>query len=115
MLASSLGLIVAQRLLRRLCSSCRRPEITEEFRFFTAAGCPRCFNSGYKGRIGVFEILQIDDTIRELIHERASASRIREIAQRNGMKLLAESARRLLMQGVTSREEIEREIGEVDE
>ena len=94
LLSSSLLGVLAQRLLRRLCSQCQ------------GQGCDACHHSGYHGRTGIFELLTTDDELRALIHAQASEADLRASAQRHGMHLMREDGERLVAQGITSREEL---------
>ncbi len=111
LVASSLSLIVAQRLVRRLCPDCRVPDSRAEPGTFVAAGCPRCFGTGYRGRVGVFEVMTVEDGIRNLVHESAPAERIRQAASAGGMRLLIDDAMVKWRAGLTALKEIEIEIG----
>lgn len=115
LIASSLSLIVAQRLVRRLCHECRHPAGEGSAGACVAVGCLACDQTGYKGRVGVFEVLPIDPTIQAMIHSRAPAEQIRAKARASGLRVLAESARDKWLNGETTLEEIEREIGAVRE
>jgi general secretion pathway protein E len=108
LIASAVELIIAQRLVRRLCPKCARPaqlpprHIEEclralgiepspqrlQARILEAVGCEACRNLGYRGRVGLFEILRVDDTVHELIVEKRSAREIRQVALRHGMTTL---------------------------
>ncbi len=117
-LASSVTAVVAQRLVRILCTSCRRetaatPGEAAKFgqslaggRFFAAAGCSACNQKGYLGRRGIYEILPVDEGMRELIGERGSPDRIHRHATETGMTTLLQSGLRLAREGVTSLEEV---------
>jgi general secretion pathway protein E len=115
LLASTLRAVIAQRLVRRLCPECRTPAaldaggarvigLAEGGVVQTATGCPACNGTGYKGRIGVFEAIRVDDTIRRLINEGADENRIAAHAFRAG-PTLASAARALVAAGETSVEE----------
>ncbi|HTY99985.1 MAG TPA: type II secretion system ATPase GspE [Rhodocyclaceae bacterium] len=117
LLASSLAGILAQRLLRRLCPACRQayePDAAERRllgpqapgRLFRAQGCPQCRQTGYQGRTGIFELLEIDSRLRSLIHDRSSEASLRAAAQAGGMQLLRDDALRWLLAGETSLEEV---------
>ena len=85
-----------------------------------AVGCARCGHSGYKGRVGLYEVMLITEEIRDLAIERASAERIREVAIRQGMRLLRDDGLEKIRAGVTSVTEVARVTGtgatdEVDE
>ncbi|MBC7358898.1 MAG: Flp pilus assembly complex ATPase component TadA [Desulfacinum sp.] len=118
-LASGLRLIVAQRLVRRLCERCREPhEPTAEERrlleshgldgssgFFRAAGCDACRGTGYKGRVGIFEVMEIGPDIEEMIVTQAPRSRIQEAAMARGMQPLLADGLAKAAAGITSLEE----------
>ncbi|HJN45330.1 MAG: ATPase, T2SS/T4P/T4SS family [Vicinamibacterales bacterium] len=126
LVASALRMIVAQRLLRRLCSACRRParpgsELTtnltrglpqharasfEGATIYEPVGCTTCGGSGYKGRTGIFEALQVTEPIEELIIARASAAAIRTCARRDGMRTLREAGLLKVAAGDTSISEV---------
>jgi len=119
-LASSLSLIVAQRLARRLCCHCKiatHPSITLQEQFNLAdnlviyessqSGCNEC-NGGYSGRIGIYEVMTLDTQIATAIMNNASVSQIEAIAVSNGMVTLAESGIQKLKLGVTSVAELQR-------
>lgn len=115
--------IIAQRLVRRLCPNCKRSRpmqpyeadylhVPQEERegavIWEPVGCPRCGNTGYFDRIGVYEIMEITPTIRGLIARRATTDEIRAAAVREGMLTLRESARRLVLDGTTYIGEMQR-------
>jgi type II secretory ATPase GspE/PulE/Tfp pilus assembly ATPase PilB-like protein len=119
-LAAALTAIVAQRLVRRLCSACRRAEpIPAAFRdacvgastWYVPGGCTSCEGSGYRGRTGIFEVLVIDDPIRDAIAAGASSATIAGIAAAAGHRSLVRDACRALIAGTTSFAEIERVVG----
>ncbi len=124
LVASSVHMIVAQRLIRRVCPYCKEPvKITpqalieigfseEEARNITVykgRGCDKCLNSGYKGRIALFEVLDVTDDIKELILVGASALEIRRKALENGMLSLRQSGLIKIKDGITTIEEVVRE------
>jgi len=119
LVASSLTAVIAQRLLRRLCRDCRIPyspspeqwrEVglpgTSEGTFYKAGGCPTCMNTGYRGRVGIFEILVVDDRLRTLVLTRADSEGIREQARAKGMRSILSSGAAKVREGVTSVEEV---------
>lgn len=121
LLSSSLVGLIAQRLVRRLCPNCKEPveiddetrellniEEGEEVTVFKAKGCEHCNNTGYKGRIAVYEILQVDREIRELISKNANSDDIKDLAIKHGMKTLRMNSARLVKNGTTSIEEMMR-------
>jgi type IV pilus assembly protein PilB len=124
MITATLEAVVAQRLLRTVCPDCRTSyepgdEILMELgtdaerlrgaTFHYGKGCERCHHTGYRGRTGVFEIMTIDDAIRQAILQRASTADIRAAAIRGGMRTLRESGLAALASGKTTVEEVLRE------
>jgi type IV pilus assembly protein PilB len=124
LVATSVHLIVAQRLVRRICSFCKEPmelprlALAElgfsereigALELFKGRGCDRCSHTGYKGRLGLFEVMVINDEIRELILSGASAVELRQKALDNGMIGLRESGRRKIRDGITTPDEVMRE------
>lgn len=121
LLASSVIGVLAQRLARRICPHCKveylpKPEALAALRpdgrvedenptLFRGAGCEECRNSGYKGRIGIFELLVVDEVIKELVIRRASAQEIRQASVNAGMRTLREDALEKVLQGLTTPEE----------
>jgi type IV pilus assembly protein PilB len=116
--ASLLG-VVAQRLARRVCSQCRgsyypNPTLLDSLRyqgdrdrpFLRGTGCERCYDSGYQGRVGIYETLQVTREMRALINVGAPVDALRDCARRQGSKTLAENAIELAENGITSLEEI---------
>ncbi len=124
-LASALEGIIAQRLVRKICENCREeilpdPEqskllrVPDGFfggRVYRGAGCSRCNNTGYKGRLGVFEIFLMTDEYRQLIGTSYRESEILTIARANGMRSLLEDGLEKVRQGMTTMDEILRVIG----
>jgi type IV pilus assembly protein PilB len=121
LVASSIRAIMAQRLLRRLCSNCRRPgQLSEtelralriepgqlaESQVMQPAGCDQCRQTGYKGRMGIFEIFIIDDEVRHMINKRSSTTALRQRARELGMRTLREDGVRKVLAGLTSAEEV---------
>lgn len=124
LIANSVILIVAQRLVRRLCKKCRiphelpvnvlremgySPEDVNNLKIFKPKGCEFCNNTGYKGRIGLFEVMEISDEIRELILNRALSREIKRKAMEQGMTTLRRSGLIKIKNGITSVEEVLRE------
>jgi type II secretory ATPase GspE/PulE/Tfp pilus assembly ATPase PilB-like protein len=120
-LAAALTAVVAQRLVRRLCSACRRPDpIPMALRptlppqaqtWFLPGGCRHCEGSGYRGRIGIFEVLRVDDALREMIAAGASSATIAQRAASSGHRSLFDDAASKLLAGITSFDEVERVVG----
>jgi type IV pilus assembly protein PilB len=124
LVASSVNLICAQRLVRRLCADCRKdhphdpkalvdagftPEEAQKVIPKTSVGCDRCNNTGYRGRVGLYEVMEITEELRELILVGASALELRRKAIDEGMITLRRSGLLKVMDGVTSIEEVARE------
>ena len=122
--------VVAQRLVRRLCAACRRQytPTSETLRalnisdadaanipFYRPVGCEACHQTGYKGRIGIYEVMKITDRLRRMIAQRASEDAIREVAQSSGMLTLGDDALAKVKAGVTTAEELVRVVTEVRE
>jgi hypothetical protein len=122
--------IVAQRLVRRLCATCRRqytppPEVLRalnlsetdaaNIQFYRPVGCEHCHQTGYRGRIGIYEVMKVTDKLRRLITQRASEDAIREAAQSAGMLSLGDDALAKVKAGVTTAEELLRVVTEVRE
>ncbi len=123
LVASSLVGVLAQRLVRRICATCRSPlgsaqhedfmsrgatdeELPHYAKYFLGAGCEDCRQTGYQGRLGIFELMVIGSEIRELIQRRANASEIRRAAVKDGMRLLRDDGVRQVLAGETSVEEV---------
>jgi type IV pilus assembly protein PilB len=124
LVATSVHLIVAQRLVRRICTFCKEPlEVppaaliqtgfaeheSRTLKLFRGRGCERCSNTGYKGRVGLYEVLEVDDELREMILSGASAFELRQKAVTNGMMTLRMSGLQKIRDGMTSIEEVVRE------
>ena len=124
LVASSVHLVVAQRLVRKICTACREEikvpepalinlgfagEEARTLKLFKGRGCDHCSATGYKGRIGLFEVMDVDEDIRELILSGASAYELREKAIENEMLTLRDSGLQKIREGVTTIEEVVRE------
>jgi type IV pilus assembly protein PilB len=125
LLGSTLTCLIAQRLVRRVCPDCRESyeaspqELAELGRsgesgriLARGAGCPACGGTGYRGRIGLFEVLPLTDTIRELVASHASNAAIHRAAVDEGMRTLREDGIRLCLEGVTTATEVRRVAGD---
>jgi type IV pilus assembly protein PilB len=121
LVASALDCVVAQRLVRTLCKTCKKRALLPadklrdngfssayDLEAYSALGCGRCGQTGYKGRIGLYEVMTITDEIRTLVLERAAASEIAEMAVRQGMRRLREDGLEKVKMGLTSIEEVAR-------
>jgi type IV pilus assembly protein PilB len=123
LIASCVVMAIAQRLVRKICPDCKEQHQPDEkilkllgieesppAGFFHGKGCSSCFNTGFHGREGVYEILKIDSDIQSAILQDSNASEIKETAARNGMKTLLDSALVKVFEGKTSVEEVKRVI-----
>jgi type IV pilus assembly protein PilB len=121
LVASAVNLITAQRLARRVCSECKEkedipvqalidagvpPEEAPEFVCYRGKGCPVCSNTGYKGRVGFYQVMPMLDPIRELILNGANTAEIKRESMRLGIKTMRQSGLTKLKEGVTSLEEV---------
>jgi len=117
LVSSTIEGIMAQRLVRSVCESCKEayePDaklLPADFPYdgrelYRGSGCRECRGSGFRGRTGVFELLLMNDEIRELVMQRSGTARIIEAAKRNGLVLLREDGWRRVLEGVTTPEEI---------
>src|SRR5579872_3318302 len=124
LITATVEAILAQRLVRKICVECRTQfEPSDEllmelqlplaqarkYKFYYGRGCPRCNNTGYKGRTGIYELMDINDDIRDLISSDASVDDIRNLARSQGMTSLREAGLKLIFDGVTTIDEIVRE------
>ena len=125
-IATSVSLIIAQRLGRRLCNGCKEPvnvprnvlieegftdaQIETGFTLYRPKGCDKC-NMGYKGRVGIYEVVKVTEALANMIMEEASSIKIAKQAQAEGFRNLRQSALEKVMQGVTSLEEANRVTG----
>ena len=115
-LVSALRLVAAQRLVRRLCGECKEAyepsqELIEQFHLgseplYRARGCAECNNTGYKGRVGIFEVVPITERIQRLVAESATSAELNRAAREAGFPSLLESGMRKVQEGVTSIEEV---------
>jgi len=117
LIASSIIGIVAQRLVRINCDKCKEEYIPESVvlrdlglepsaKCYRGKGCPNCNQTGFLGRVGVFELLVVDDQIRKMINEKASADQIRGRAVQSGMELLRDDGIKKVQWGFTTAEEV---------
>ncbi|HUH80036.1 MAG TPA: ATPase, T2SS/T4P/T4SS family [Solirubrobacteraceae bacterium] len=118
LVSSAVDCIVAQRLVRRLCDSCKRPQKVSDAVLaehglsgaepFEPVGCPRCSGSGYRGRVGLYEVMELTESIRAMVLERASVDDIAAVAVKEGMRRLRDDGLLKVRDGLTSIAEIER-------
>jgi len=128
LVSSAVRLVVAQRLIRRLCANCKQegkipaqtlidvgffPDETKTLKIFEAKGCEKCNNTGYKGRVGLFEVMEVDEEIKEQIMVGVSTSELRLKAKEKGMLTLRMSGLEKIKAGLTSIEEVLRETSKL--
>jgi general secretion pathway protein E/type IV pilus assembly protein PilB len=122
LVSSTVEGVLAQRLVRRLCPECRRPtrptakNVPEDFplaevlekriRVYIPQGCPACRQTGYRGRMGIYEMLLANDRVRALANERQPTNIIKQAAMEAGMHTLRQDGWDKVLQGVTSVEEV---------
>jgi general secretion pathway protein E/type IV pilus assembly protein PilB len=130
LVASAVRAIMAQRLIRKVCAKCRQPYTPSEYEMKTlklnpdemknativrGTGCNECSRTGYRGRMGIYEIFQVNDDVRRLIYEKVPSNVIRTRARELGMRTLREDGVRKIMAGITTPEEvISITMGDVD-
>ena len=124
LITATVEAILAQRLVRRVCPECREetdpseemllelridPKKVKGKKVFRGTGCSTCNNTGYKGRIGLFELMIMDDELREMINDDANSDELRNRAQAKGMKLLRDIGIKYMFEGITTIDEVVRE------
>ena len=124
LLTATIEGIVSQRLIRRICENCKTafepseaqlmelqltPDDIKGKKFYYGRGCSKCNSTGYRGRIGVFEIMVFNDEIRDLIMNRASTAVLRSAGQKGGMRLLRDNGLEVIYDGITTIDEIVKE------
>ncbi len=122
LIAASVNAVLAQRLVRRICENCKTPETTmhestarylakrktDISQVYHGAGCDKCRNTGYKGRLGIYEMLEVNDEMRDMITSNPSLMDLRRACSANGMRTLVEDGLQKLAAGLTTVEEIAR-------
>ncbi|OGM75491.1 hypothetical protein A2191_01185 [Candidatus Woesebacteria bacterium RIFOXYA1_FULL_38_9] len=122
LLASTINVVVAQRLVRKICSSCiaeYKPEEVfltklnrdfgvslENLKFYKGKGCPECKGSGFMGRIGIYEVLEVTDEVRDLVNKGSGAQEILDLAKKQGMISMADDGVNKVAGGLTTIEEV---------
>jgi general secretion pathway protein E len=120
LVSSSLLCVLAQRLVRRICPDCKQAyeppphelrelgigEVSKDVKFYTGAGCAKCFETGYRGRTGIYELMVITEEIRELIYERQTAGAVKKKALEQGMQTLRMDGARKVLAGTTTIAEV---------
>jgi type IV pilus assembly protein PilB len=126
LIGAALSLVVAQRLTRKICQNCKTKskedhsallmeigfskEEAKDLKIFHGAGCDVCNGTGYKGRMGIYEVLRVDEELRSVIVEGGSATSLREIALRNGYKTMQEIGKDMIAEGILTLEEYQRNL-----
>ena len=121
MLADSVVGVIAQRLVRKLCPHCRKKRLAtleekkmmripeeQDVEIYEPGGCNLCNNTGYYGRKGIFEIMEVNEELRRLIAEGKGSKQLIDAARRNGMHTLRENGIRDVLEGITSIEEMQK-------
>jgi general secretion pathway protein E len=120
LVSSSLLCVLAQRLVRRICPDCKQAyeppphelrelgigEVSKDVKFYTGAGCGKCFETGYRGRTGIYELMVITEEIRELVYERQTAGAVKKKALEQGMQTLRMDGARKVLAGTTTIAEV---------
>lgn len=125
LLAASLRGIVAQRLVKRICTNCRTEYEASDIEksllglsgsviLHRGKGCPKCYHTGYSGRIAIHEILKMDKQAREAVQSGKSVDELTAVAQNNGMKTLKDNCRELVLAGITTMEEYSQVVYKLD-
>ncbi|MCA8994565.1 MAG: Flp pilus assembly complex ATPase component TadA [Planctomycetaceae bacterium] len=124
LITATVEAVQAQRLVRRICVECRTEfepsdellmelqlpiEQARRYKFYYGKGCQRCNNAGYKGRTGIYELMEINDDIRDMVSSDASVDEMRNLARSQGMTTLRESGLKLIFDGLTTIDEVVRE------
>jgi type IV pilus assembly protein PilB len=124
LITATVEAVLAQRLVRKICANCRTeftpapevcmelgmtPEVAAQKKFFYGKGCEKCNNTGYKGRMGIYELLVMNDTLREMVVAEASLDDFRNAARKFGMRTLRETGMNMIHLGQSSIEEVLRE------
>jgi len=130
LITATLEAILAQRLVRKICEDCRTefepsPEMLMELglrpadvigkKFFYGRGCDRCHNTGHRGRLGVFELISVNDELRDMVSAGASTDQLRNACRKMGMATLREAGLRAIYQGYTTIDEVVRETVQEDD
>jgi type IV pilus assembly protein PilB len=124
LITATLEGVIAQRLVRRICLNCKTafepteamlmeigltPDDVGDKELYYGRGCDQCNSTGYRGRVGIYEIMMLNDEIRDLIMNNASTNVLRNAARKNGMRTLRENGLAVIFDGITTIEEVARE------
>lgn len=116
LIATSLRGVIAQRLVKKICTNCKtsysansyEKEVLEakgNLTLYKGAGCPKCYNTGYHGRIAIHEIMKVDKNVRDAIYNVKTIDELTNATEKNGMKTLKDNCRELVLQGITTMDE----------
>lgn len=116
LVAASLRGVISQRLVKKICTNCKEEymssslennllELESSVVLYKGTGCPKCYNTGYSGRIGIHEVMKVDQNMRNIIYKGGSTDELCEKAVKNGMSTLNDNCKRLVLEGITSVEE----------
>ncbi|RPI58638.1 MAG: hypothetical protein EHM48_09935, partial [Planctomycetaceae bacterium] len=122
LISASINAVVAQRLVRKICEFCKTPLVepreavraylkkfdAADTQLFHGAGCEKCRNTGYKGRLGIYELLLLNDDLRDIITRNPDLGEFRQAAQKLGMRTLREDGLQKIAAGMTTVDEIMR-------
>jgi type IV pilus assembly protein PilB len=135
-IAPAMNAIIAQRLVRKLCQVCKKPveltaenmgyakkilstvpaaseiKVPEKLQFYSSPGCNACHDLGYQGRIGIYEVMEVDDTVKEMINKQASAVELKQNAIKDGMVTMVQDGLLKALEGITGVEEVFRVAGD---
>lgn len=116
LVAASLRGVISQRLVKKICTNCKEEYLSNSFEnnllelkdsivLSKGAGCSKCYNTGYSGRIGIHEVMKVDQNMRNIIYKGGSTDELMDEAIKNGMTTLRDNCRQLVLEGITSVEE----------
>jgi len=125
LITASIRGIIAQRLVKRICTNCKTSyeaspiekqllEVEGDLILHRGKGCPKCYHTGYSGRIAIHEILKVDKAVREAIQDGGTVDDISKAAEKNGMKTLKHNCKELVLSGITTIEEYSKVIYKLD-
>ncbi|WP_019228921.1 GspE/PulE family protein [Sedimentibacter sp. B4] len=116
LVAASLRGVISQRLVKKICTNCKESYMSNSFEnnlldlqdsvvLYKGTGCSKCYNTGYSGRIGIHEVMKVDQNMRNIIYKGGSTDELTAEAIKNGMATLKDNCRQLVLEGITSVEE----------
>lgn len=116
LIATSLRGVIAQRLVKKICLNCKISfaasefekellNVNEDLTLYKGVGCPKCYNTGYSGRIAIHEIMKVDKCVRDVIYNVKTIDDLTNVTEKNGMKTLKDNCRELVLEGITTIDE----------